>query len=89
MIGKSIIKKILRALDRKYDTICTLIKMMPNYKDLNPRKVIGRIVAHQMSLKDKEEIHNKSSGAYKVSSDAPTTSSDMVVTNYEIRLMVK
>ena len=49
--------------------------MMPNYKDLKPTEVIGRIVAHEMSLKDKEELHNKSSGAYKASSGAPTTSS--------------
>ena len=33
---------------------------------------IGRIVAHEMSLKDKEELHNKSSGAYKASCEAPT-----------------
>ena len=45
--------------------------MMPNYKDLKPTEVIGRIVAHEMSLKDKEELHNKSSGAYKASCDAP------------------
>ena len=38
--------------------------MMPNYKDIKPTEVIGRIVAHEMSLKDKEELHNKSSGAY-------------------------
>ena len=49
--------------------------MMPNYKDLKPTEVIGRIVAHEMSLKDKEELHNKSSGAYKASCDAPTSSS--------------
>ena len=46
--------------------------MMPNYKDLKPIEVIGRIVAHEMSLKDKEELHNKSSGSYKASYDAPT-----------------
>ena len=44
---------------------CALIQMMPNYKDLKPTEVIGRIVAHEMTLKDKEELHNKSSGAYK------------------------
>src|SRR5215216_4569200 len=63
MTHKYIIKKILRALDGKYDTVCTLIQMMPNYKDLKPMEVIDRIVAHEMSLKDKEELHNKSSGA--------------------------
>ena len=63
MTNKFIIKKILRALDGKYDTVCTLIQMMPNYKNLKPTEVIGRIVAHEMSLKDKEELHNKSSGA--------------------------
>jgi hypothetical protein len=89
MTDKFIIKKILRALDGKYDTACTLIQMMPNYKDLKPTEVIGRIVAHEMSLKDKEELHNKSSGAYKASSDAPTTSSDKIVSNEEISLMVK
>ena len=89
MTDKFIIKKILRALDGKYDTVCTLIQMMPNYKDLKPTEVIGRIVAHEMSLKDKEELHNKSSGAYKASSDAPTTSSDKLVSNEEISLMVK
>ena len=40
MIDKFIIKKILRALDGKYDTVCTLIQMMPNYKDLKPTEVI-------------------------------------------------
>ncbi len=69
------IKKILRALDVKYGTVCTLIQMMPNYKDLEPTEVIRSIVAHEMSLKDKEELHNKSSGAYKASCDAPTSSS--------------
>ena len=76
MIDKFIIKKILRALDGKYDAVCTLIQMMPNYKDLKPTEVIGRIVAHEMSLKDKEELHNKSSGAYKASCEAP---------HYEVR----
>jgi hypothetical protein len=89
MTDKFIIKKILRALDGKYDTVCTLIQMMPNYKDLKPTEVIGRIVAHEMLLKDKDELHNKSSGAYKASSDAPTTSSDKLVSNEEISLMVK
>ena len=76
-------------MDGKYDTVCTLIQMIPNYKDLKPMEVIGRNVAHEMSLKDKEEIHNKSSGAYKASSDAPTTSSDKLVSNEELSLMVK
>ena len=69
MTDRFIIKKILRELDGKYDTVCTLIQMMPNYKDLKPTEVIGRIVAHEMSLKDKEELHNKSSGAYKASTN--------------------
>ena len=81
MIDKFIIKRILRAFDRKYDIVCTLIQMMPNYKDLEPTEVIGRIVAHEMSLKDKEELHNKSSGSYKASSDAPTTSSENFVSS--------
>src|SRR5215216_867821 len=89
MTDRFIIKKILRALDGKYDTVCTLIQMMPNYKDLKPTEVIGRIVAHEMSLKDKEELHNKSSGAYKASSDAPTKSSHKLVCHEELRLMVK
>ena len=46
MADRFINKKILRALDGKYDTICTLIQMMPNYKDLKPTEVTGRIVAH-------------------------------------------
>ena len=54
MTKKFIIKKILRGLDGKYDTVCTLIQMMPNYKDLKPTEVIGRIVAHEMSLKDRK-----------------------------------
>ena len=87
MIDKFIIRKILRALDGKYDTVCTLIQMMPNYKDLKPTEVIGRIVAHEMSPKDKEELHNKSSG--EASSDAPTTSNDKQVSNEELSLMVK
>ena len=60
MTDKFIIKKILRALDGKYHTVCTLIQMMPNYKDLKPTEVIGSIVAHKMSLKDKDDLHNKS-----------------------------
>ena len=64
MTDRFIIKKILRALDGKYDTVCTLIQMMPNYKDLKPTEVIGRLAAHEISLKDKEELLNKSSGAY-------------------------
>jgi len=89
MTDKFIIKKILRALDGKYDTVCTLIQMMPNYKDLKPTEVIGRIVAHEMSLKDKKELHNKSSGTYIATSDTPATSSGNLVTNKEISLMVK
>jgi hypothetical protein len=89
MTDKCIIKKILRALDGKYDTVCTLIQMMPNYKDLKPTEVIGRIIAHEMSLKDNDELHNKSSGAYKATSDAPTTPSDNLVSNEELSLMVK
>ena len=89
MTDKFIIKKILRALDGKYDTVCTLIQMMPNYKDLKPTEVIGRIVAHEMSLKDKEELQNKSSGAYKASCDAPTSSSGKQAFNEELSLMVK
>ena len=89
MTDKFIIKKILRAWDGKYDTVCTLIQMMLNYKDLKPMEVIGRIVAHEMSLKDKEELHNKSSGAYKASCDAPATSSEKQVFNEELSLMVR
>ena len=89
MTDRFIIKKILRALDGKYDTVCTLIQMMPNYKDLKPTEVIGRIVAHEMSLKDKEELHNKSSGAYKASCEAPTSSSEKQTFNEELSLMVK
>ena len=89
MTDKFIIKKILSALDGKYDTVCTLIQMMPNYKDLKPTEVLGRIVAHEMSLKDKDELHNKSSGAYKASCDAPATSKDNLVTDEEISLMVR
>src|SRR5215216_973340 len=89
MTDKFIIKKILRALDGKYDTVCTFIQMMPNYKDLEPTEVIGRIVAHEMSLKDKEELHNKSSGAYKASCDAPASSSEKQAFNEELSLMVK
>ena len=89
MTDRFIIKKILRALDGKYDTVCTLIQMMPNYKDLKPTEVIGRIVAHEMSLKDKEELHNKSSSAYKASCEAPTSSSEKQTFNEELSLMVK
>src|SRR4051812_24228918 len=89
MTDKFIIKKILRALDGKYGTVCTLIQMMPNYNDLKPTKVIGRIVAHEMSLKDKEELHNKSSGAYKASCETPTLSSEKQTFNEELSLMVK
>ena len=61
--------------------------MMPNYKDLKPTEVIERIVAHEMSLEDKEELHNKSSGAYKASCDA--SSSEKQVFDQELSLMVK
>ena len=47
------------------------------------------LVAHEMSLKDKEELHNNSSGAYKASCDAPTSSSEKQVFNEELSLMVK
>ena len=40
-------------------------------------------------LKDKEELHNKSSGAYKASSEAPTSSSEKQDFNEELSLMVK
>ena len=40
-----------------------------------------------MSLKDKEELHNKSSGAYKASCDAPTTSSEKQVFNEEVKIL--
>ena len=89
MTDRFIIKKILRALDGKYDTVCTLSQIMPNYKGLKPMEVIGRIVAHEMSLKDKEELHNKSSGAYKASCEAPTSSSEKQTFNEELSLMVK
>ncbi|SPT16297.1 unnamed protein product [Triticum aestivum] len=89
MTDRFIIKKILTAWDGKYDTVCTLIQMIPNYKDLKPTEVIGRIVAHEMSLKDKEELHNKSSGAYKASCDASTSSSEKQTFNEELSLMVK
>lgn len=36
MTEKFIINKILRALDGKYNTMCTLIQRTPNYKDLKP-----------------------------------------------------
>lgn len=89
MTEKFSIKKILRALDGRYDTVCTLIQMMPNYKDLKCSEVIGRIVAREMSLNDKDELHNKSSDAYKSSVDSPTTSSDNLVTNEETSLLVR
>ena len=89
MTDRFIIEKILRALDGKYDIVCTLIQMMPNYKDLKPREIIGRIFAHEMSLKGKEEFHNNSSGAYKASCDAPTPSNEKQVFNEALRLMVK
>ncbi|SPT17599.1 unnamed protein product [Triticum aestivum] len=82
MTDRFIIKKILRALDGKYDTV-------PNYKGLKPTEVNGKIVAHEMSLKDKEELHNKSSGAYKASCDAPTSSSEKQAFNEELSLIVK
>ena len=40
----------------EYDTVWTLIQMMPNYKDLKPKEVIGRIVAHEMSLKESQTL---------------------------------
>ncbi|KAI5022406.1 hypothetical protein ZWY2020_059136 [Hordeum vulgare] len=89
MTDKFLIKKIHRALDGKYDTLCTLIQMIPNYKYLKPTEVIGRIDAHEMSLKHKYELHNKSSGAYKASCDAPATSKDNLVSDEEISFMVR
>lgn len=38
MTDKLIIKKILRPLDGKYNTVCRLIQMMENYKDLKQQK---------------------------------------------------
>lgn len=63
--------------------------MMTNYKDLKPTEVNVRIVAHEISLRDKQEVHNKSSGAYKASTDAPAISNGNLVINEEISLMVK
>ena len=45
-------------------------------------------IAHEMSLKDKEELHNKSSGAYKASCEVPTSSSEKQTFNEELSLMV-
>lgn len=95
--NRFIVKKILRALDSKYDTICTLLQMMPNFKDLKPTEVVGRIVAHEMSLKDKDELHcasphQKSSGAYKDAIDSSKLPSEEAlkdVSNEEIALMVR
>ena len=52
-------------------------------------EVIGRIVAHEMSLKDKEELHNRSSDVYKASCEAPTLASEKQTFNEELSLMVK
>lgn len=49
-----IVKKILRGLDRIYDTVCTPLQILPDYKDLKATETIGRIMAHEMSLKDKD-----------------------------------
>ena len=44
MTDRFIIKKILRALDGKYDTVCTLIQMMPNYKNLKQRRSLVELL---------------------------------------------
>ena len=44
MTDRSIIKKILRALDGKYDIVCTLIQMRPKYNDLKPRKSLEELL---------------------------------------------
>ena len=44
MFDKFIIKKILRALDGKYDTVCTLIQMMPITKISSPRKSLVELL---------------------------------------------
>lgn len=70
--------------------------MIPNYKDLKPTKVVGRIVAHEMGLKDKEELHcaspyHKSNGADKVAGDStktPSKESPKEVSSEELSLMV-
>ena len=56
MTEKFIIKKILRALDRKYDTVCTLIQMMPNYKDLKLTEVIGKLLLMRCHLRIKRNF---------------------------------
>ena len=64
----------------------------PNDAQLQRSQANGsywKIVAHEMSLKDKEELHNKSSGAYKASCDAPTSSCEKQTFNEELSLMVK
>jgi len=48
MTEKFFMNKILRALEGEYDTVCTLIQIMPNYKDLKPTEVIGRFVAQEI-----------------------------------------
>jgi hypothetical protein len=71
--------------------------MMPNYKELKTTEVIGRILAHETSVNDKEEFHcqspnNKSSGAYKSTNDVPKSSSvdkAKEVTSEELSLMVR
>lgn len=66
--------------------------MMPDYNDLEATKVIERIVVHEMTLKDKEELHcQSSSSAYKATSDTPNTSSGKLkdVSGEELGIMVR
>ena len=56
MTDRFIIKKILRALDGKYDTVRTLIQMMPNYKDLKPRKSLEELMLMKCHSKIKKSF---------------------------------
>ena len=56
MTDRFIVKKILRALDGKYDTVCTLIQMMPNYKDLKTTESLEELLLMRCHLRIKRNF---------------------------------
>ena len=56
MTDKFIIKKILRALDGKYDTICKLIQMMPITKISSQRKSLEELLLMRCHLRIKRNF---------------------------------
>lgn len=52
-----IVNKLLRLLDQKFDTMCTLIKKHADFKTLTPSQIHGRLPTHEMIMDDKKELY--------------------------------